>query len=263
MTQVIERETTGSTAIVTLNRPEKLNALSGDLRDAMLETFASVQSDDAIRAVIVTGAGRGFCSGADLTTPAPKPPPPTQDALLDDLGWVGRQAISVYRLNKPVIAAVNGVAAGAGMSLALACDVRVGSELSRFKTVFIERNLSPDSGMSFFLPRIVGYSRAADLIYTSRMVDAEEAYRIGLLDRLVDADALLETAVEVAEQMAAWPPLALRMSKRVLQHNIECDLEDALRFEYTSLTFGNKAVNDHKESIAAFRERRKPVYTGT
>ena len=263
MTQVIEREITGSTAIVTLNRPEKLNALSGDLRGAMLETFASVQSDDAIRAVVITGAGRGFCSGADLTTPAPKPPPPTQDDMLDDLGWVGRQAISVYRLNKPVIGAVNGVAAGAGMSLALACDVRVGSELSRFKTVFIERNLSPDSGMSFFLPRIVGYSRAADLIYTSRMVDAEEAYRIGLLDRLVDADALLDTALEVAEQMAAWPPLALRMSKRVLQHNIECDLEDALRFELTSLTFGNKAVNDHKESIAAFRERRKPVYTGT
>ena len=263
MTQVIEREITGSTAIVTLNRPEKLNALSGDLRGAMLETFASVQSDDAIRAMVITGAGRGFCSGADLTTPAPKPPPPTQDDMLDDLGWVGRQAISVYRLNKPVIGAVNGVAAGAGMSLALACDVRVGSELSRFKTVFIERNLSPDSGMSFFLPRIVGYSRAADLIYTSRMVDAEEAYRIGLLDRLVDADALLDTALEVAEQMAAWPPLALRMSKRVLQHNIECDLEDALRFELTSLTFGNKAVNDHKESIAAFRERRKPVYTGT
>ena len=264
MTQpVIETEKTGSTAIVTLRRPEKLNALSADLRDAMLEAFASVQSDDDVRAVVVTGAGRGFCSGADLTTPAPTPPPPTQDDHLDDLGWVGRQAISVYRLNKPVIAAVNGVAAGAGMSLALACDVRVGSELSRFKTVFIERNLSPDSGMSFFLPRIVGYSRAADLIYTSRMVDAEEAYRIGLLDRLVDADALLETAVEVAEQMAAWPPLALRMSKRVLQHNMECELEDALRFEYTSLTFGNKAVNDRKESVAAFRERRKPVYTGT
>ena len=169
----------------------------------------------------------------------------------------------MYGLNKPVIGAVNGVAAGAGMSLALACDVRVGTEKSRFKTVFIERNLSPDSGMSFFLPRIVGYSRATDLIYTSRTVDAEEAHRIGLLDRLVEHDDLMERALELAGQMTAWPPLALRMSKRVLQHNMECDLETALRFELTSISFGNRAVNDRKESIAAFLEKRKPNYTGT
>ena len=141
--------------------------------------------------------------------------------------------------------------------------MRVGSEKSRFKTVFIERNLSPDSGMSFFLPRIVGYSRATDLIYTSRAVDADEAYRIGLLDRLVDHGDLMETALELASQMTAWPPLALRMSKRVLQHNMECDLETAVKFELTSLAYGNRAVNDRKESIAAFREKRKPEYSGT
>ena len=186
-----------------------------------------VKADDAVRAVIFTGAGRGFCSGADLTSGGGgQNTAPTQNEHLDDLGWVGRQALSVYGLNKPVIGAVNGVAAGAGMSLALACDVRVGTEKSRFKTVFIERNLSPDSGMSFFLPRIVGYSRATDLIYTSRTVDAEEAHRIGLLDRLVDHDDLMERALELAGQMTAWPPLALRMSKRVLQHNMECDLRD-------------------------------------
>ena len=158
---------------------------------------------------------------------------------------------------------MNGVAAGAGMSLALGCDVRVGSARSRFKTVFIERNLSPDSGMSFFLPRIVGYSRAADLIYTSRMVESDEAHRIGLLDRLVEHAKLLDSALELAAQMTAWPPLALRMSKRVLQHNVECELPDALRFELTSLEYGNRAANDRKESVAAFRERRKPEYTGT
>ena len=149
------------------------------------------------------------------------------------------------------------------MSLALACDMRVGSANARFKTVFIERNLSPDSGMSFFLPRIVGYSRAADLIYTSRTADAEEAHRIGLLDRLVDHDDLLESAVELASGMADWPPLALRVSKRVLQHNVECDLDTALRYELTSLSYGNRAVNDRKESLAAFREKRKPKFTGT
>ena len=117
--------------------------------------------------------------------------------------------------------------------------------------------------MSFFLPRIVGYSRAADLIYTSRAVDGEEAYRLGLLDRFVDHDDLMDTALEVAIQMTQWPPLALRMSKRVLQHNVEVELDDAVRFELTSLAYGNRATNDRQESIAAFREKRIPVYTGT
>ena len=252
----------GHVAVLTLNRPAKLNALDAGLRDAMLAAIGDVRADDAVRAVVFTGAGRGFCSGADLIAGGASKPR-TQNDHLDDLGWVGRQALALYQLDKPAIAAVNGVAAGAGMSLALACDLRVGSPQSRFKTVFIERNLSPDSGMSFFLPRIVGYSRAADLIYTSRAVDAEEAHRIGLLDRLAAHDELLEAAVELAAEMAAWPPLALRMSKRVLQHNVECDLPTALRFELASLAVGNRAVNDRKESIAAFRERRKPTYTGT
>ena len=252
----------GHVAVLTLNRPAKLNALDAGLRDATLAAIDSVRADDAVRAVVFTGAGRGFCSGADLTAGGASKPP-TQNDHLDDLGWVGRQALALHQLDKPAIAAVNGVAAGAGMSLALACDLRVGSPQSRFKTVFIERNLSPDSGMSFFLPRIVGYSRAADLIYTSRAVDAEEAHRIGLLDRLAAHDELLDAAVELAAEMAAWPPLALRMSKRVLQHNVECDLPTALRFELASLAVGNRAVNDRKESIAAFRERRKPTYTGT
>ena len=263
-TDVLLIERHDHVAVFTLNRPHKLNALDSELRDAMLDAVASVQADDDVRAVIVTGSGRGFCSGADLTgRGGGEVKPPTQNDHLDDLGWVGRQALAVYGLDKPVIAAVNGVAAGAGMSLALACDLRVGSEMARFKTVFIERNMSPDSGMSFFLPRIVGYSRAADLIYTSRAVGAEEAHRIGLIDRLLDQDELLERAIELASQMAGWPPLALRVSKRVLQHNMECDLDAALRYELTSLSYGNRAVNDRRESLAAFRERRKPKFTGT
>jgi 2-(1,2-epoxy-1,2-dihydrophenyl)acetyl-CoA isomerase len=256
-------EKTNNVAILTLNRPEKLNALSADLRDSCHAALAEARDDDDIRVVIITGAGRGFCSGADLTTGPRQIPTPTQNEHLDDFGWVGRQATSIYGLDKPVIAAVNGVAAGAGMSMALACDMRVGSENTRFKTVFIERNLSPDSGMSFFLPRIVGYSRAADLIFTSRAVDAEEAYRIGLIDRLVAHENLLESALEIARQIDQWPPLAMRVSKRVLQHNAEVELADALRYELTSLSVGHKAVNDAKESRAAFLEKRKPVYTGT
>jgi 2-(1,2-epoxy-1,2-dihydrophenyl)acetyl-CoA isomerase len=263
MASVLQLETEGHSAVLTLNRPEKLNALSAELRDALTHALEEVRARDEIRVLIITGAGRGFCSGADLTGPRPEPAQPVQNELLDEYGWVGRQAMSVYRLDKPVIAAVNGVAAGAGMSLALACDLRVGSTQTRFKSVFIERNLSPDSGLSFFLPRIVGQSRAADLIYTSRAVDADEAYRIGLLDRLVPHEALLSTALTIAGEMSQWPPLALRSSKRVLQHNLEVDLEAALRYEMTGLSYARKATNDARESLAAFREKRRPDYTGT
>lgn len=250
-------------AIITLNRPDKLNALSPGLRDALTEALSEVHRDDDVRVVIITGAGRGFCSGADLTGAAPGADAPSQNEQLDEFGWVGRQAMSVYHMDKPVIGAINGVAAGAGMSLALSCDLRVGSENSRFKSVFIERNLSPDSGLSFFLPRVVGQSRAADLIYTSRTVDAEEAHRLGLLDRLVAHDQLLDASLEVAAQMAQWPPLALRSSKRVLQHSLEVGLEDALRYEMNGLSFAQRARNDAKESRAAFLEKRAPHYTGT
>ncbi|MCZ6871293.1 MAG: enoyl-CoA hydratase/isomerase family protein [Gammaproteobacteria bacterium] len=250
-------------AVVTLNRPEKLNALGRELQAELHDALDEAKNDDNIRVLVITGAGRGFCSGADLTGGPREEHTPTQAELLDNFGWVGRQALALYHFDKPVIAAVNGVAAGAGMSLSLACDMRVGSENTRFKTVFIERNLSPDSGMSFFLPRIVGVSRAADLIYTSRMVLADEAYRMGLLDRLVAHDNLVEEAVALANQMTQWPPLALRSAKRVLQHNVEAKLEDALQYELYGLSFGRKATNDAKESRRAFVEKRVPKYTGT
>lgn len=253
----------GHTAVITLNRPDRLNALSSELRDELTAALKAVHDNDEVRVAILTGAGRGFCSGADLSGFSGEAGQPTQNEQLDEFGWVGRQAMSVYKMDKPVIGAINGVAAGAGMSLAMSCDVRVGSENSRFKSVFIERNLSPDSGLSFFLPRVVGQSRAADIIYTSRAVDAEEAHRLGMLDRLVPHEQLLETALEMAAQMAQWPPLALRSSKRVLQHNLEVGLEDALRYEMSGLNFARRAKNDAKESLASFREKRKPNYTGT
>lgn len=254
----------GHVAILTLNRPERLNAMNELLRTELLAVIATVRDDDNVRALLITGEGRGFCSGADVMGPLPvAPASPSQNELLDEHGWVGRQALAVYGLNKPVIAVLNGIAAGAGMSLALAADMRVGCDKSRFKTVFIERNLSPDSGMSFFLPRIVGYSRAADLIYTSRTVGADEAYRMGLLDRLVPEAELLAAALTLANAMTQWPPVALRASKRVLQHAMESDLPDALHYELASLALGRKAVNDNKESRAALLEKRTPKYTGT
>jgi 2-(1,2-epoxy-1,2-dihydrophenyl)acetyl-CoA isomerase len=165
--------------------------------------------------------------------------------------------------DKPVIGAINGVAAGAGLSTALACDVRIGCETSRFKSVFIERSLSPDSGLSFFLPRIVGYAAAADMIFTSRAVGADEALKLGLLNRMVPAGGLVDAAVAYANEMTRWPPVALRVSKRVLQHNIDVTLEEALRYESAGLYYARRAPNDVKESRASFVEKRDGVYTGT
>src|SRR5580704_15442346 len=269
--EAILYETRGPVAILTLNRPERLNAIGAAVREEVHQAVEAAHEDDAVRALIITGAGKGFCSGADLSGAAARAAgggatvvaTPTQASKLDEDGWVGRWAKRFAHFDKPLIGAINGVAAGAGMSMALACDVRVGSTNARFKTVFVERNLSPDSGMSYFLPRIVGYSRAADLVFSSRAVNAEEAYRIGLLDRLVAPEALLDESVALANDMAQWPPLAMRMSKRVLQHNQDADLHEALRYESVGLGFGRKAVNDGKESIAAFAEKRKGVYTGT
>lgn len=251
-------------AVVTLNRPDRLNALDVALRERLVQVCQELRNDDTVWAVVLTGAGRGFCSGADLrgVPPAPELPDRRQERL-DVYGWVGRQAMAIYRtLDKPIIAAVNGVAAGAGMSLALSCDLRVGSELTRFKTVFIERSLSPDSGLSYFLPRIVGYSRACDLIYTSRFVEPEEAYRIGLLDRLVPSDTLLDEAMALAQQIVTWPPVAMHSTRRVLQQSMESTLEEQLQNESVGLLFARRAPHDVQEARASFLERRTPHFTG-
>jgi enoyl-CoA hydratase/carnithine racemase len=250
-------------AVLTLNRPERLNAISAAVREEVHEAVQAAQDDDEVRALIITGEGRGFCTGADLSGAPPAGRELSQNARLDDDGWVGRWARRFARFDKPLIGAINGVAAGAGMSMALACDLRVGSEHSRFKAVFIERSLSPDSGLSYFLPRVVGYSRAADLLMTSRAVNAEEAYRIGLLDRLVPHASLVEESIKLANEMTGWPPLALRMTKRVLQHNTDAEFEEAIRYESVGLGFARKAPNDVRESRLAFVEKRKPKYTGS
>jgi 2-(1,2-epoxy-1,2-dihydrophenyl)acetyl-CoA isomerase len=264
MSENLRLERDGHVAVATLDRPERLNALSGELSLELLEMAKEINADDDVWVLVVTGAGRGFCSGADLSgRRAGDRPEPTHSDRVDEYGWVGRQAMAVSGIAKPTIAAVNGVAAGAGMSLALACDLRTGDSRTRFRTVFAERSLSPDSGMSYFLPRIVGYARAADLIFTSRDVGAEEAYRLGLLDRLAEGEGALDAAIEAATQIASLPPLAIRSGKRVLQHNVDVALEEALRYETAGLGYARRAPNDAAESAASFREKRPPNFTGT
>ncbi|MBK5224442.1 MAG: enoyl-CoA hydratase/isomerase family protein [Acidimicrobiia bacterium] len=251
-------------AVITLDRPHKLNALDAGLRADLFAALDEVRDDDGVRALVITGAGRGFCAGVDLTSAGVVQEGPTpQNVQLDRLGWVGRQALTIHGLDKPVIAAVNGPAAGAGMSLAMACDMRVGGAGTRFRTSFLERSLSPDSGLSYFLPRVIGYSRAMDLILTSRDVDADEAYRLGLIDRLFADGDLVTHAVELAQHMASMPPLAMRTAKRVVQHNAEVDLHDALVTEMGGLDVSRSARNDLAEAFASFREKRPPRFTGT
>ncbi len=250
-------------AVVTLNRPEKLNAIDRSLHLEMMDACRELRDDDAIRVVIFTGAGRGFCSGADLTADRSRPENPSRAERLDEYNWVGQQAMMIHRdLDKPTIAAVNGVAAGAGMGLALACDMRVGCENTRFKTVFIERSLSPDSGLSWFLPRIVGVSRAMDLVFTSRSVDADEAHRLGLLDRMSAVENLLADAKELARQIAFWPPVAMQMSRRAMHRSLDVDLDNQLQYETHSIVFARRAPHDVAEAAASFRERRPPNFTG-
>jgi enoyl-CoA hydratase/carnithine racemase len=266
--ETLSLERRGHVGVLTLNRPERLNAINRLMMGEMTAAVAAVKGDDEVRALVVTGAGKGFCAGADLmgagqAIAGKAPEPKEQFERLDEMGWVGRWAMMWSGLDKPVIGAINGVAAGAGLSTALACDVRIGCETSRFKSVFIERSLSPDSGLSFFLPRVIGYAAAADMIFTSRAVGADEALKLGLLNRMVPAAELLDAAVAYANEMTRWPPVALRVSKRVLQHNTEATLEEALRYESAGLYYARRAPNDVKESLAAFMEQREGVYSGT
>ena len=192
-----------------------------------------------MRVVIFTGEGRGFCSGADLTGARPNDERAGRGERLDEYNWVGRQALMVYRdLNKPTIAAVNGVAAGAGMGLALACDMRVGCENTRFKTVFIERSLSPDSGLSYFLPRIVGCEPGR----STWCLPAEPWTLMrrsgwGCWTGSLSSENLMGEAMELARQIAMWPPVAMQMSKRAMQRSLDTTLDDQLQYETHSIVF--------------------------
>jgi len=235
------------------------------MKSNILAVCDEVQRDDDVWVVIWTGAGRGFCSGADVSGSAP--PPASEDVRtlnerMEPESWVSKQGKALYGIDKPMIAAVNGVAAGAGFSLALCCDIRVGSENARFVTVFSERNLPPEGGMSYLLPRIVGMGRAMDLILTSRRVDAEEAYRLGLLDRLVAPDDLMPTAREIAARICELPPAAVRVTRRAIRRGVDSSFDAATEYETHASRFTSQTPKDGAESRLAFREKRKPKFTG-
>lgn len=252
-----EREGVG---LITLNRPERLNAL--DLRTiAELDAVAERAANRAtVRALLITGAGRAFSAGADVKDWGGG----TEVRDPDEDGWVPRMhrlMARLYRLPKPVIAAVNGVAVGAGCDLALVADLRVASTTARFGEVYINIGYCPDAGGSFLLPQLIGPTRAAELIFTGRIIDAAEADRLGLLNALVEPDQLAERAFELAARLAAGPTVAIGLAKETLRANRTVSFEDALRNERRA---GERcgATEDHHEGLRAVTEKRKPAFQG-
>ncbi|HET9797221.1 MAG TPA: enoyl-CoA hydratase-related protein [Gemmatimonadaceae bacterium] len=246
---------------LTLDRPDKLNAVNGALAEALSSAVAHAAVEDAVRVVVITGAGRAFCAGLDLSEP-PALPTATRAERLDPYAWVGTWVRTLLGCEKPVIAAVNGPAAGAGLGLALACDVRLVAASARLTAGYVRRGLSPDAGVSWLLPRHVGLSRASDILLSGRDVDAVEAEHIGLAAEVVPDAELAARTREYASRLAAGPPIAQALTKRLLARSLDAPLEAALRDElvYIKQCF---TTGDVAEAITAFREKREPVFRGS
>jgi 2-(1,2-epoxy-1,2-dihydrophenyl)acetyl-CoA isomerase len=247
-------------ATIALNRPEKLNAFDATMHEELYSAFDGAAADEEIRCVVLRGEGRGFSAGADLAEVV-------QSTDGDpDLGEYLRSTYSrlvqrMVAIEKPIVAALHGPVYGAGVGIALACDLRIAAESAKFSVAFIKIGLMPDAGVTFFLPRVVGLGRAMQMSMLGDAVDAEEAYRIGLVNEVVPEDALAEEARKLAEQLAAMPTGALGRIKHSLYASFETDLETALEHEAEGQTFCGY-TQDHKEGVAAFFERRAPEFTG-
>jgi len=250
-------------ALVTLNRPDRLNAISPEVVDALHRTLDELAADEACRVVILTGAGRGFCAGLDLAAPRASSGPAGVPTLFR---WQERFAGMVrklHRLPQPVIAAVNGPAAGGGFALAAGADVRVAASTAKFHVAAIRIGLSAgESGLTYLLPRLIGASRAFELMVTGRPIDAEEAERIGLVSRVVADDEVVKAAIEIAEQILSNSPFGVRQTKQIMWRNLDAaDLEAATDLENRTQILAVQ-TGDFREATTAFVEKRPPRFTG-
>ena len=245
-------------ATITLNRPKKMNAFTPSMHRAMSVMIEEAASDDEVRVLVITGTGRAFCVGADV-----KALEEGFDAQPRDLTGAARELLSValVRMRKPVIAAINGIAAGGGLDTACACDIRIASDRARFSSVFVRRGLVPTMGGTYFLPRLIGTDRACELIWTGDLIDAREAERIGLVTRVVPHDELTSAVEELALKLASGPPLAIAGAKKLIYKGLgqalEPALDDIMR-EYAELS----RTEDHREALRAFLEKREPRFNG-
>jgi len=257
--ETIRYELDAGVLTITLNRPEVLNSLNDTMAAELIAAWKQAARDDQVRAVIVTGAGRAFCAGQDLKAISDEA---GSRAIGDHLRKTWNPIVArIRQLEKPVIAAVNGAAAGAGCSLALACDLRIAGESARFIQIFSRVGLIPDSGSTFLLPRLVGMARTFEMAFTAEPVDAATAERWGLINRVVPDDRLLDEARALAARLAKGPTRAYGLTKRAVNRALTLDFEGALEYEaYLQDVAGRTA--DHQEGVRAFLEKRDPQYEG-
>jgi 2-(1,2-epoxy-1,2-dihydrophenyl)acetyl-CoA isomerase len=249
-------------ATLTLNRPDRLNALGGTLREDLYDAILKCGSDPDARAIVITGAGRGFCSGGDVKAMSERDQAGQAPSVTERFTPIRDRIILAMRdCPKPIIAAVNGAAAGAGMNLALACDMRIASTAARFSQAFVKRGLHPDWGGTYFLPRIVGVAKACELIFTGDAIDAAEAFRLGIVNAVVAPEALMPEAYKLARKIADGPPVAISGAKRAIYHNLDVDLRAALEFETFAQNI-SRDTEDAKEGVRAFVEKRPAVFRG-
>jgi len=256
--ETLELDEADGVLTVTLNRPERKNAINGAMWTELLATFRDAAVEPAVRVVVVTGAGGAFCSGADLSPGGGRDVEKHQLTRMRDVADV---CLALHHLPKPVIAKVGGVAAGAGCNLALGCDLIVASEEARFSEIFARRGLTIDFGGSWVLPRLVGLHKAKELALLADIISAQEAERLGIVNRVVPAAELDAFVADWAARLAAGPPLALSMTKKLLNDSLAMSLDQALEAEGMAQTV-NFGTADTAEAMAAFMEKRDPKFSG-
>ena len=259
MEKAVLFEVNEGVALITLNRPDRYNAVNQDLVDGISESLNKAKNDDSIRAIVMTGAGKGFCAGADMMVFGEEATPEQRrDYLIDQYQPLMSQ---FYNLNKPIIGAINGTAAGVGAAFALACDLRVMSEKSAILFAFINIGLGPDGGASWLLSRQVGYSKAFEIAISGKKVVGQKCLELGLTNRVVENEKILENAINWAKELANRPTLAIGITKQDIVHSMNNDLDSTIAFEAEQQVSAFKS-HDLKEGVTAFIEKRKPNFRG-